>query len=75
MQTIKTQNGKYTRLQLVDILSCGAQVYNALYIKNDGYTEKRVCTVKNKKVLAWQSQYKIIVDNCVYVCYYVHINT
>jgi len=55
MQNIKVQNGKYTRLQLVNILSCGAQVYNALFIKNDGYTEKRVCTVKNKKVLAWQS--------------------
>jgi len=55
MQNIKVQNGKYTCLQLVNILDCGAQVYKALFIKNDGYTEKRVCTVKNNKVLAWQS--------------------
>ena len=55
MQNIKVANGVYKRLQLVNILDCGAQVYNAIFIKNDGYTEKRVLTVKNNKVLAWQS--------------------
>ena len=55
MQNIKVANGTYKRLQLVNILDCGAQVYNAIFIKNDGYTEKRVVTVKNNKVLAWQS--------------------
>ena len=56
MQNIKVQNGKYTNLQLVNITADGsAQVYKALFIKNDGYTEKRICTVKNNKVLAWQS--------------------
>ena len=55
MQNIKVANGTYKRLQLVNVLTCGAQVYRALFIKNDGYTEKRVCTVKNNKVLAWQS--------------------
>ena len=58
MQNIKVQNGKYTNLQLINLTADGsAQVYKALFIKNDGYTEKRICTVKNNKVLAWQSQY------------------
>jgi hypothetical protein len=55
MQTIKVQNGVYKRLQMRNILDCGACVYNAIFIKNDGYTEKRVVTVKNNKVIAWQS--------------------
>ena len=55
MQNIKVKNGNYTQLQLVNTLACGAQVYNAVYTMRDGYTEKRVCTVKNNKVLAWQS--------------------
>jgi hypothetical protein len=55
MQTLKVANGKYTQLQMRNILDCGACVYNALFIKNDGYTEKRVLTVKNNKVVAWQT--------------------
>jgi len=56
LKTIKEKDGKYTRLQLVRLTADGAaQVYRALYIKNDGYTENRVLTVKNNKVLAWQS--------------------
>ena len=56
LKTIKEKDGKYTRLQLLRLTADGAaQVYRALYIKNDGYTENRVLTVKNNKVLAWQS--------------------
>ena len=75
MQTIKTANGVYKRLQMRNILDCGACVYNAIFIKNDGYTERRVVTVKNNKVLAWQSQCKLTLDNCVHLCYSVRTLT
>jgi hypothetical protein len=55
MQTLKVKNGKYTNLQMLNMLDGGAAVYSAVFTMRDGYTEMRVLTVKNNKVLAWQS--------------------
>ena len=54
LNTLKVKNGRYARMQVIRILDNAVQ-YSALFIKNDGYTEKRICTVRNNTVVAWQS--------------------
>jgi len=54
LSTLKVKNGRYARMQVIRILDNAVQ-YSALFIKNDGYTEKRICTVRNNTVVAWQS--------------------
>jgi len=54
LTTLKVKNGRYTQMRVIRILEDAVQ-YSALFILNDGYTEQRVCTVKNNTVVAWQS--------------------
>ena len=54
LNTLKVKNGRYAQMRVIRILEDAVQ-YSALFIKNDGYTEKRICTVKNNSVIAWQS--------------------
>ena len=54
MQKIRVANGTYTQLRFVNFNQHG-DVYRALFVMNDGYTERRVLTVKNGQVVAWQS--------------------
>ena len=54
LNTLKVKNGRYTRMQVIRILDDAVQ-YCAKYTHKDGYTEQRICTVKNNTVVAWQS--------------------
>ena len=50
MQKIKVKNGVYTNFKHLR-----NDTYSATFTMRDGYTEQRVCTVVNNKVLAWQT--------------------
>ena len=54
LNTLKVKNGRYAQMRVVQVLA-DAVVYYAKFTHKDGYTEQRVCTVKNNSVVAWQS--------------------
>ena len=54
LKTLKVKNGRYSNMRVVQLLA-DAVVYYAKFTHKDGYTEQRVCTVKNNSVVAWQT--------------------